>query len=80
MATVTGLAQAVRHASWREHAKNEPELAGFCWSACCDGSLFRKCIVLRSFFFHYSSLDNVRVLVAFLEFCQPFCMNQGAFI
>ena len=30
------------------------------------------------FFFRYSSSDNVRILVAFLEFCRSFCPNQGA--
>ena len=32
----------------------------------------------RGFFFRYSSSDNVRILVAFLEFCRSFCPNQGA--
>ena len=31
----------------------------------------------QGFFFRCSSSDNVRILVAFLEFCRSFCSNQG---
>ena len=48
----------------------------------CNGNVWNLTMGVEiqmqaGFFFHYSSLDNVRILVAFLEFCWSFCPNQG---